>query len=459
MAISYHTPRTGSVKAYSKRLLGVLVLMFYVQIFSYFYTEYIFPKWAYFGFRLDVSDPNPYWTSVLCILVAYFFTPINAPKASDYILTLLFVLAFVPIQLTVGLSNSVPDVTMTYQLSLLASFALSALLAKGAGRIRWLPRSTAVSRQSANAPSGNGHFKRSFLIVSGLTVAVLLVKFRSILNFAGIEDIYEQRAAANDFGINSIFGYLILWTTYLLAPLTLALALVTKSRSMLIMAAIMMLAIYLITAAKVMFVTFGFCLAIHVLNRFNLRENMYFLFILPVAPILVAISFSFSTDTQVGALLSFVVDQIVIRGIAIQAMTFNLFIEYFSYNPLTYYSHVTGISFLIDYPYDLPVGRVVGEYQYGTATVNANSGIWATDGVAAAGSFGVLLIGVFLGAFLGFANRVTRTVGHDFLSVALVPLVLLMVNASMFTTLASGGGIFLVLVTKRLWRDISLGPA
>jgi len=62
-----------------------------------------------------------------------------------------------------------------------------------------------------------------------------------------------------------------MWTTYLLAPLTLALALMTKNRSMMIMAAFMMLSIYLITAAKVVFVTFGFCLAIHGFNRLNLR--------------------------------------------------------------------------------------------------------------------------------------------------------------------------------------------
>jgi len=140
-------------------------------------------------------------------------------------------------------------------------------------------------------------------------------------------------------------------------------------------------------------------------------------------------------------------------------MIFNLYIEFFTSNPQTYYSHVTDISLLIEYPYDLPVGRVVGAYQYGTPDINANSGIWATDGVASAGLFGVLLIGVALGAFLGFTNRITNTIRHDFVSVALVPLVLLMTNVSMFTTLASGGGILLVFIIRRLGRDLSLRRA
>jgi hypothetical protein len=60
----------------------------------------------------------------------------------------------------------------------------------------------------------------------------------------------------------------------------------------------------------------------------------------------------------------------------------------------------------------------------------------------------------FLGALLGFANRITQDVSHNFLSISLVPLVLLKVNVSMFTTLASGGGL-LILLIKRLWKEIS----
>lgn len=275
------------------------------------------------------------------------------------------------------------------------------------------------------------------------------------MTFAGVEEVYEQRVAASEFGIGVFFGYLILWTTYLFSPLVIAMGLVEGKKKLVVLAVLMFLVIYMITASKTTFVIAAFCTAVHFFNRFSLAKQMYLVIFFPTIPMVIAILFEFSNDTNFGMVASYIVDQIVIRGVAIQAMIFNLYVEFFSRNPLTYYSHVTGISSIVSYPYDLPVGRVISVYQYGHPNANANSGIWATDGVAAAGPSGIIIVGVLLGGFLGFVNRITKDVGHEFLSIAMVPLAMLMVNASMFTTLASGGGLLLVLMVRKLWQDLA----
>lgn len=434
-------------------LLGAAALMVFNLVFAYHYEHHLVPRWGYFGFRFGSNNEASYWNGVVCTLVAYFVLPRQAKAASDYIHWLLFVIAFVPIQLTIGLSNSVPGAVGEYQLALLVSFILSVMMAGSVRKIAWTGKRGKI-RSTRLKRTKRTDFVRAFISVAIIVVAFLIVRFHSIMEFSGIDEIYTQRERASLLGIDLLEGYLILWTTYLFAPLIMAIGLSAGRKTYLVLAAALLLTVFMITASKTTFVIFFFALTIHVFNQIGLRNRMYILFAVPILPILLSISLDLSTESSLGTIISYALDQIVIRGIAIQAMIFNLYIEFFASNPHTYYSHVTGISLFVDYPYELPVGREISIYQYGHPEANANSGIWATDGVAAAGALGVVLVGALVGAFLGFANRLTKDVDQDFLSVAILSIAFLMVNVSLFTTLASGGGLLLVILIPRIWRDL-----
>jgi len=450
-ANSYRVP---SIRIRVSFLVGGLFLLLYIFLFSYFYEHNVYPKWEYFGFRLSENNDELYFLGVACSLFGFLFLPTRAKAASDYVHWLLYTLSFVPIQITIGLSNSLNTGVAAYQLSLLISFILSVTISKAAYGIRWVPpNAQTTSRRRKTLRKGT--YTRLFIAFIVLIQVILVVRFHSIMRFSGIEDIYTQRASASEFGIGALFGYLILWSTYLFAPLLLAIGLHIGRKDFILLSFAVLSTIFMITASKSTFVVFSFILLVHLFNKINFPRRMHLLFLIPVLSISIAITVNLSTDSSFGYVASYLIDQIVLRGIAIQAMIFNLYLEFFSNNPLTYYSHITGISALVDYPYDLPVGRVISEYQFGHPNANANSGVWATDGVAAAGPIGVLLVGILLGGFLGLANRITRSVNDKFLSLTLVPLAMLLTNVSMFTALASGGGFVLVLLIKRLWRDIS----
>ena len=456
MTFSLSHQNVRFINVYTKFLFGFALLAAYLYLFSYFYVNSIYQRWGYFGFRLGTDNETAYLISVASVFLAYLVIPRRATSASDYILWLLFVLGFVPIQITFGLSDSLEGQGYWYQIALLVSFSISSLVARLTARIRWVSTASRMDQLGDKTLERSGSLRKIFLWSSAFIVLLLVFRFRSILSFAGVEDVYEQRAAASEFGIGAFFGYLILWTTYLLSPLIIAMGLVERKKRLVIMAVGMLIAIYMITASKIIFIIIAFSFSIHVFNRINLQRHMYLLFAVPIVPMVIALFFfNFLGGSEVSDLATFVIDQIVIRGIAIQGMIFNLYVEFFSVNQLTYYSHVTGVSLFVDYPYDLPIGRIISIYAYGHPNSNANSGIWATDGVAAGGPLGVIFIGVLLGAFLGFVNRITKNVGHEFLSIAMVPLAMLMVNVSMFTTLSSGGGFLLVLLVRWLWKDIA----
>lgn len=453
MSFTHYEMQRNTSKSLIDFLVGFALLLLYIYLYLYVYEFGIFPRWGYFGFRLEGLHSISVAVSILYILVLYLVLPKSASWASDYILWLLFVLSFIPIQLTISISGTAQNGINLLQAALFISFLVAIYFSRFLSSIAWLGLvksnsnlggSDYVVRHSVNKSS----VQKTILASSVFFSIILIVKFYPVMSFSGMDEVYQQRAAAADYGINVFFGYIILWSTYLIGPLMLLIGLVRK-RSIFIFGSIVVFTIvYMVNASKIVFVIFSFYIAIYYFNRFGLKDKLYLLLLAPVFPLLA--SFVVDLSSPDGSIVSYIVDQLVVRGIAIQAMIFNLYVEFFSNNPNTYYSHVAIFSSVIEYPYDLPIGRVISLYQYGHPDANANSGIWAADGVAAAGEIGVIIVGLLLGLFLGFLNRLTKGGSHEILSLAMVPLAMLMVNASLFTTLASGGGLLLVFAVRAL---------
>jgi hypothetical protein len=121
-----------------------------------------------------------------------------------------------------------------------------------------------------------------------------------------------------------------------------------------------------------------------------------------------------------------------------------MYINFFQSHPLTYYSHINVVSVFVHYPYQMSLGQVVG-FDLVADDLNANANIYATDGYAALGAVGVVLIGAILGLFLSVANAMTAR-SLRMACAAFVPFVMIVSNSSLFTSLLSGGGFLLLLL-------------
>jgi hypothetical protein len=63
-----------------------------------------------------------------------------------------------------------------------------------------------------------------------------------------------------------------------------------------------------------------------------------------------------------------------------------LYYDFFSKHTQTHYSHIGLFNiFIKSYPYEQPLGFVIGKYFYNSDELNANANFWATDGFAAWG--------------------------------------------------------------------------
>jgi hypothetical protein len=278
------------------------------------------------------------------------------------------------------------------------------------------------------------------------------------MTVASPEDIYIQRAEAAAFGSAPIFGYFIMWQTYGLTSIVLAFGLLYRKRLYVFVALAALLIAFLITAAKMTFVIIAYVLFVHWQIRTGdlLKKPYKFvwppLLVLSFAAVLVNI-----VDIERSDFLLFFVGQIVMRAIGAQAMIMNAYAEFFASNSFTLYSHVTPISGFIDYPYAETLAKVISAHIVGTGDANANSGFWATDGIAAAGSIGVIIIGLVVGCFFCVVNAFLANADMRFVTLAFIPFSMMIANVSFFTALFSGGGLFVVvfigLMSNEHWRQ------
>jgi hypothetical protein len=144
------------------------------------------------------------------------------------------------------------------------------------------------------------------------------------------------------------------------------------------------------------------------------------------------------------------------RTFSIPGLSIPQYFDFFSSHPLTFGSHVTGISWFINYPYDIDIPRTIGYYYYGQQELTANATFWSQDGLAALGTVGIVIV-TFLAAFvLWLLDSVTQGLQMRFVVTALLGTILSFTNTSLFTTLLTGGLGLFILVCVLMPRDESL---
>jgi hypothetical protein len=132
------------------------------------------------------------------------------------------------------------------------------------------------------------------------------------------------------------------------------------------------------------------------------------------------------------------------RFFAVPALTIPEYYGFFQDNPVTYMSHVSGFSWILDYPYDTGIPRVIGNYFYGNPELNCNSGFWAGDGLTGFGPVGILILSVFCAFVFWLFDWIARETDPRFVAVAMTFIGFSFSSTSLFTTLVTGGWLLLM---------------
>jgi hypothetical protein len=400
---------------------GVLV---FVGLFQLIYVTWLYPVFGYYGF--DNSDPSWMSLAIAWLLSALpsLWMPIRLTRPSQLIYWVLYLVVYVPsmfVPLYAGLESTSDVLRVMFALFIgLAILGSSYLCPLVPIRYPGLPRPI---------------FKAAFASFAVALVAWMVVVFRGHLQFVSFWDVYDLRFAANDVMEGSLVNYAVMWLTAVVAPVCMALGLYSRRPIVLLTGVFTEVLVYSATAAKA--ALFAICVVLIFYVLLRSKEHLFGVkFTWCCALLLFALFLARSLD---NAPVTWALSIVLMRTFGNSGLMTTWYSDFFERNPITHYSHVTGVNWVIPYPYKNPLGIEVGSFYSGDPTLDANAHFWATDGLAAWGFSGIALVSVLCALLFLVVDSAARR--HDVrLAALLVSFAAVnLSNVSLFTSFLSGG--------------------
>ena len=421
--------------------LSRICLLFATWIYTFAlhvaHVKYLNPAWEYYGLTYRPVDLSEAAIMAFLVTFAAMVLPIKLARASSVVLLLLFAVVYVPtVVITLGLDE---DRIERYGFSLL-TLGLAFGIACMAGRL--------PTRREHAAQLPGVIFTRVFLWIWLVCCVVLVYSYSSIMTMAGLDDVYEQRAAGASTSL--LISYMQTYFSNVLSPALIALGLIQRKYWVVLIGVVGCVIMYMITAQRTIFLLPFVIIGLHYFlksGRAILRSSAFPLFLLTILVLLCA---TYYADNSV---VSFFATYLVFRTLALPGLTFSQYFDAFGTYGLTWWSHIKGFDLFISAPDFFAsnpswpnLGFIVGELAYGNVENNVNANLFSGDGLAAAGPVGVLVIGVVFAVWIVLLDRVTRGWDNTFAILVTLPLGLSLTNGHLSTMMLSFGGLFWLLI-------------
>jgi hypothetical protein len=284
---------------------------------------------------------------------------------------------------------------------------------------------------------GYNNYDKIFTFIFFLLVLVIIFEAaRNDVRLVGFSSIYEFRSEVD----LSFFGrYALSIFVFSVGPMMIALSLFEKRWIFLGISISIYVLGYMFTFQKFVLLAPIIVVSLFFLARFSFFRKPSGLLLFYSFPFVIStlwIWLSLPNSDQVLGVIS-------TRMYAVPGQIFGHYVDYFSTNPHTWYSHITGISWLIEYPYDQPIPLMIKDAYPGG---NQNANFWAQDAVAGGGTFAIPVISMIFGFVLIIANSVTRGLHPQFVYPALALTAQRFTDGTLATGLLSGGLILSLLL-------------
>ena len=411
---------------WKRRAWLVFGIMTCVGSFQQVYLKWLYPVFGYYGFEHSHPKTGYLFLAWGLSVVPALWMPIKLTRPSQLIYWVLYLSVFIPsmfVPLYVGLQNA-PEVA-SLMLALFAGLAIT-------GLSYFVPlltfRPPPVSLRAYQWVSG--------IVVAGLVLWVLVI-FRGNFRIVSFADVYDLRSGADDIMEGSFVHYAIMWLSAVVGPFLMAWGVVRKRTSGFLAGVLVQGFVYSATGAKSVVVSIFVVLALALVLRDRGAS-----FGLKVSWICASLTFALFLGRSLGgseSLFFWLFSLVFMRTFGNSGLTTAWYHDFFLRNPMTYYSHIKGVSWFVIYPYTNPLGIEVGSFYSGDPTLDANAHFWATDGLAAWGLAGILVISVVCAMVFWVLDSTAK--GHDLRLTALTVsfAALNLANISLFTSLLSGG--------------------
>ncbi|WP_445767943.1 hypothetical protein [Rheinheimera sp.] len=409
----------------------LLAAILYAFSFHYSYLSYVNPVFAYAHYGYNEH-------SIITELAAYLFfiLPIFFYKASrmpaEYGASLLYVVCYAPAQLIILFNWNNAELEL---IEMQATLALS---------MAFLFYFSSIGGRNIKSIKINSILPKIIAVLTCISIFLIFILYGSNMRFVSFDEVYDLRASANQVDSGPLVGYIISWLSYVFLPYYLTRGILERKFLLILIGVLGGLIIYGATGAKAMLLMPVIILVMWLLIRNDTDFLLKFLF--GISFFIFLITFFLPND----GLWSWVKSILLIRTIGTGGWTIFSYYEFFSKNPLTYFTHISPINYLFGgYPYGgLQLGQVIGLEYSGHIEANFNANFWASDAFAAVGLIGVPIVTIVMSLIFISINRHCSVFPRQFVVLWFSGYWFSMLNFPITTALLTGGGLLLILL---LW--------
>lgn len=419
----------------------------YIAASHYAYVAYIAPTFEYAHYYYIEPAQSSLWTTyILTWIVALAHRDTRHP--AQLAVGLIYALCYVPIQLSILFS-----VEREYSALFPAQLALAISMAVlfGAARLGPLP-TLSTGNRFTGMDKGLG-------ILTIATIALIVASSAGHMRLVSFEDVYDLRSDASTKSTSALLGYLSSWLSYCFISYFFARGLIDKKWLYVALGIAGSLVLYMAAGAKASLLLLPMTLSVLFLWKdgpgFLARTLLALLALVLGAVVLLP---------DDGAAL-WAKSLLLVRVIGSSGWVAAKYLEYFDVNGYTYYTHIGPVNAIFGgYPYgEHGLGQLIGIDRSGSSEANFNASFWASDGLAALGTFGIYVVTLPVALLLYAINRLTAVFQSRFTVAWITGFAVAMLNVPLATAMLSGGGGLILLMAWYATRleqfQLRYGPA
>lgn len=415
------------------RIAGTAFLLIYALMFFIVYRDYVSVEWGYTGLSFSSLSGYEIILITFAITAQGWVMPPTINSPSSVVLWMMTVLIYVPTMIiTIMVGERIPSDYYGNLAALSAVMFIASIFSQ-------------KTRVVESDPLPSDRFFYIFAVIFFVSTVLLFYQYGEIMSFSSVEDVYYQRFIAAELSGSSIIGYIRTHYLYVFSStLFSAVLLKRKYWYLLPIGFLGYLVTYMIDASKIAFVIPILTFAFFAVQKFAQSKTWVLNAGMAILTPLCGLLATYSSGVKIFA------DLVLYRSIAIPAQTFAQYSDVFGSRGYTWWSHVRGISSVVPPPQSFAsdpfwpaLGQIVGADLYGMdSRLNLNANLFSGEGVAAAGSFGILVIGLAMLAWLRAFDTVAKGWNQRFVVLITVPLGMNITNTHLSTFLLSFGGFF-----------------
>lgn len=431
-----------AANALGQRVVNVLCVGLYLYVFIFGYKNLIYPSYEYYGMGWNEVDALTMATIWFMNLSLAFAMPPRYSRPSQMFLAVQFLIVFLPASI-VCLNATLPKLPTEVVFPMLGAMYVGLCIQTGATYI-----SGTLRRSILRGSTKPNKFIFVFFTISATVLISAVYTLRDIFQFSSFDALYSQRELLDDVSLGAFFRYGLAWQSMIFLPAIFTAGFLMSGRARwfaLLGGTAGYMVLLGLTATKTTLLAPLIIASIYLLLK-DRRQPFIALFALGLSA-LICVPFVMDWLDTAEIIQFWYIGIVNFRILSVPQLLYSQYLDFFSIHPLTYASHVKVLGVFLNYPYAEEISLIIGEYYYPGSSMNANAGMWAQDGLAGFGLVGIVMVSCILSFVMIVLDIAARPHNARWIGASLAMLTLFISNASLFTTMLTGGlGLVIVIL-------------